>query len=425
MKQLIQAVKGTRDFYPEDMAFRNWLYGKIKKVSEKFGYQEFDGPYIEYLDLYKDKTSEEILKDQAFSLKDRDGRDILLRPEITPTFARMVAQRSQQLPSIIRWFSFGRAYRYEQPQKGRSREFFQWEINILGPESPEADAEIIAIAVEYFKELGITSDEVVIYINDRSYFEQILEKNGIDKKYTLQIIQTLDQYLKLSREAFEGKLNFLNPTQLEALKQYITSKGDFKNSEWLTRLFSALGNYDGVLDYVEYSPLVMRGFNYYTRTVFEAWDKKWNDGGLRRSLFGGGRFDNLTEALGGERVPGVGMAPGDVPIQVFLESLNKMPEVKAVVAKVLVTKFNEELSAKSLEICSKLRSSNISCEVWIDSTSKLDKQLKYADQKGIPYVAIIGPDEEEKKQITLKNLDNKTQESLTLDEAISKLRLSE
>ena len=136
MKQIVQAVKGTRDFYPEEMAFRRWFYAKIQQVSERFGYQEFDGPIIEYIDLYSDKTSEEILKDQAFSLQDRDGRTILLRPEITPTFARMVAQKSGSLIKPIRWYSFGRGYRYEQPQKGRGREFFQWDIEVPLKELP-------------------------------------------------------------------------------------------------------------------------------------------------------------------------------------------------------------------------------------------------------------------------------------------------
>ncbi len=163
-KQLVHNVKGTRDFYPRDQAFQNWLFEKMRLVSERYGYQEFDGPSIEYSELYADKTSEEILAEQAFLLKDRDDRTLLLRPEITPTFARMVAQQSHQLLKPIRWYSIGKCWRYEKPQRGRAREFFQWEVNILGPETPEADAEILGMAVDFFRELDLTPEEVVIRV---------------------------------------------------------------------------------------------------------------------------------------------------------------------------------------------------------------------------------------------------------------------
>ncbi len=419
MKQLVQAVKGTRDFYPEDMAFRRWLYGKIQAISEKFGYQEFDGPSIEYIDLYTDKTSEEILKDQVFTLKDRDDRTLVLRPEITPTFARMVAQKSGSLIKPIRWYSFGRGWRYEQPQKGRGREFFQWEINILGPETPEADAEIIAIAAEFFKELGITPDEVTIKANDRSYFEQILKENDIPVEKFMPLLRIIDRKKKISGEEFNELLQDegLSGKQVEALNQYLGSK-DYSKSEWLSRVFASLASYPDAMAYVEYDPSIARGFDYYTRTVFEAWDKS---GGLKRSLFGGGRFDNLTETMGGERVPGVGMAPGDMPIQVLLEELGKMPNIKPETAKVLVTVFSADLMSKSLAVALRLRSGDINTETWLEPGAKLDKQLKYADQKGIPFCIIIGPDEAKNNTVTLKDLKNQTQETISLDAVIQKL----
>lgn len=418
-KQLIPSVKGTRDFYPEDMPFRNWFYGKIRKVSEKFGYSEFDGPNIEYMDLYLDKTSEEILKDQVFSMKDRDDRTLVLRPEITPTFARMVAQKSQEIPKPIRWYSIGRGYRYEQPQKGRGREFFQWEINLLGPESPEADAEIIAIAAEFFKELGFTPEEVVIRVNDRSYFEQVLSENKIDSSKFMPLLRIIDRKTKITSLEFDQLLTEegLTTEQVKSLNKFFNDK-DFSKSEWLSKVFNSLKNYPGVLEFVEFDPTIARGFDYYTRTVFEAWDKTGN---LRRSLFGGGRFDNLTETLGGERIPGVGMAPGDMPIQVLLEQFNKMPDLEPNAAKVLVSVFSVDLLDKSLEICSQLRSNGINTEVYLDAETKLDKQLKYADQKGIPFVIICGPDEVNKDQVVLKDLESRAQETLTLDEATSKL----
>lgn len=418
-KQLIQKVKGTRDFYPEEMAFRSWLYGKIKKISEKYGYQEFDGPNIEYLDLYADKTSEEILKEQAFSLKDRDGRDILLRPEITPTMARMVTQKSTSLTKPIKWFSFGRCYRYEQPQKGREREFFQWEINVLGPETPEADAEIIAIAAEYLKELGLTPDEVVIKVNDRVLIEQIMLENNLPKDKLNPLLRIIDKKEKVTPEIFDRMLEDegLQKKQTENLNSFLAGK-DYSKSDWLVKVFKNLGGYSGVMEYIEFDPTIARGFDYYTKTVFEAWDKTGN---LKRSLFGGGRFDRLTETLGGEKVPGVGMAPGDVPLQVLLEDLGKMPKIAPAIPAVLVTIFSPELEEKSIETALTLRLKDINTELWLEPEAKLEKQLKYADQKGIPYAAIIGPDEQKMDKVTLKNLQEKGQQTLSLDELVQKL----
>lgn len=419
-KQVVPAVKGTRDFYPEDMAFRNWLYGKIREVSEKFGYQEFDGPVLEYLDLYADKTSQEILKDQTFTLKDRDGKLLVLRPELTPTFARMVAQKSQDLPKPIRWFAYGRTWRYEQPQKGRAREFFQWEINLLGPENPEADAEILAIAVEYFKTLGFTSDEVVIKVNDREWMQTQLKIIGTSEKQICPVLRLIDRKEKITSDEFRLSLleAGLSKEQVEKVELILTEK-DYSKSPWLFKVFESLKLYPGVLDFIEFDPIIVRGFDYYTRTVFEAWDR---GGKLKRSIFGGGRFDNLTAQIGGDKIPGVGMAPGDIPTQVILEEYNKMPKLKLKIAKVLVTVFNPDLYSESLKTANQLRAANINTEIWLDPEAKLDKQLKYADQKEIPYCLIIGPDEVKNNQATLKNLTEKTQETLKIDEIIAKMK---
>lgn len=419
-KDLVQNVKGTRDFYPEDKAFQNWLYQKIRKVSERFGYQEFDGPEIEYMDLYADKTSEEILRDQAFTMKDKDERTLMLRPELTPTFARMVAEKANVLLKPIRWWMFGRCWRYEKPQRGRGREFFQWEINILGPEQPEADAEIIAVAVQLFKELGLSSDEIVIRLSDRSYFNYILDENNIGEDKYLPLLRIVDRKEKISADEFNSLLasEGLDDKQIEALNRYFNSN-DYQESDWLIRLFDALESYPDVLDYVKYDPTIARGFDYYTRTVFEAWDKT---GGLKRALFGGGRFDNLTETIGGDRVPGVGMAPGDMPIKEILEQFGKMPQLNVKCAEVLVTVFNQDLIYKSLECAAMLREAGIDTECGVDAEVRLEKQLKYADQKGIPFVVIIGPDEAEVNQVMLKDLKNKSQEKMELNELVGKLK---
>ena len=416
---IISSVKGTRDFYPADMPFRNWFLEKIKDVSARYGYEEFDGPSIEYLDLYSDKSSAEILSEQSFLLNDRDGKKLILRPEVTPTMARMVAARSTQLTQPIRWWSFGRAWRYEKPQKGRTREFFQWEINLLGPESPVADAEMLALAADFFRALGLTSDEVVIKVSDRSYFEQYLLQNDISKDLKMPILRIIDKADKLPRVEIFSLLNELNLTKVQsnAVIEFLDKK-DFSDSSWLSQVFGYLENYGELAKYVVFDPTIARGFDYYTRTVFEAWDKTGN---LNRALFGGGRFDNLTEKVGGARVPGVGMAPGDVPIEALLSVLGKIPQFSPNSSKVLVSVFDESTIDASLSLATKLREWSIDVMRWPDTTTKFDKQLKFAISKNISYFIILGPDEIKDNLITIKNLQTREQSSIAQSNLSSKL----
>lgn len=408
---IISPVKGTRDFYPADMPFRNWFLGKIKEISARYGYEEFDGPSIEYLELYSDKSSAEILSEQSFLLNDRDGKKLILRPEITPTMARMVAARSTQLTQPIRWWSFGRAWRYEKPQKGRTREFFQWEINLLGPESPVADAEMLALAADFFRSLGLSNDEVVIKVSDRSYFEQYLLQNDISKDLKMPILRIIDKADKLPRVEIITLLNELNLTKVQsnAVIEFLDKK-DFSDSSWLSQVFEHLKNYGELAKYIVFDPTIARGFDYYTRTVFEAWDKTGN---LSRALFGGGRFDNLTQKVGGARVPGVGMAPGDVPIEALLLALGKIPSLTPLSSKVLVSVFDESTIKTSLAVATKLREQGIDVMCWPDTTTKLEKQLKFAISKDIPFFIIVGPDEIDKNLATIKNLQTREQKSVS------------
>src|SRR5512136_127907 len=199
MKPKIQAVKGTRDFYPEQMALRNWLYASMRAAAQSFGYQEYDGPFIETLDLYAAKSGEELVKKQSFVFKDRGGDEITLRPELTPSLARMVAARQSQLPRPIRWWSFGPMWRYEQPQKGRSREFFQWNVDILGVENPAADAELVAVIATFFRLIGLTPAEVVIQFNNRRLMEaEIKALELADKKD--EVFKLIDRREKMKPE---------------------------------------------------------------------------------------------------------------------------------------------------------------------------------------------------------------------------------
>src|SRR5665648_411032 len=178
MSSIISSVKGTRDFYPADLAVRTWMYQKMREVSELFGYMEFDGPFLEKLDLYAAKSGEELVKEQAFVFQDRGGDTIALRPELTPSLARMIAQQQKQLVFPQRWWSFGPFWRYERPQKGRSREFFQWNIDMIGSNSVEGDAELVAVSAVFFEKVGLNSDQVKIFVNSRLLMDQILSELG-------------------------------------------------------------------------------------------------------------------------------------------------------------------------------------------------------------------------------------------------------
>src|SRR5512140_1843185 len=204
MKAIIPSVKGTRDFYPEEMAVRTWLVSAIRKVSEQFGYQEYEAPFLEKIDLYAAKSGEELVKEQAFVFPDRGGDMITLRPELTPSLARMVAQKQGELVYPLRWWSFGPFWRYERPQKGRTREFFQWNIDLLGTPAPEADAELVAICASFFKSVGILPSQVQVLVNDRRLMDQELADLKIETLDKKQLFRYIDRQDKLSPAEWES-----------------------------------------------------------------------------------------------------------------------------------------------------------------------------------------------------------------------------
>lgn len=419
--KIIQPVKGTRDFYPEDMAFQSWFYQIIKSVSESFGFQEYEGPILEALDLYAAKSGEELVKKQAFTLKDQSGKILALRPEMTPTLARMIAQKAGSLTFPVKWFTYGRRFRYEQPQKGRGREFFQWDCDILGTNCPQADAEVISIAATVYQKLGLNPDEVKIKINDRKYLQDQLRKIEIPEGKIFSIFKIIDKKKKVNDETdFQEMLKEegLTQNQTASLLTILEDKEAYKESDWLTEIFR-LVTIAGLKDYVEFDPTIVRGLDYYTRTVFEGWDVK----GEFRSIWGGGRYDNLTAEVGSKQsIPGVGFAMGDMVISEVLKINNKYPKLEVNKTKVLITIFSPDLLNKSLEISSIIRINGINTEVFLDPKVKLEKQIKYADQKGIPFVIIIGPDEAKKNSVVVKNLKTREQKEVALENLPNELK---
>ena len=407
MKPTIQGVKGARDFYPEDMAFRSWLYQKLGKISKSFGYQEYDGPFLEKIELYAAKSGEELVKEQSFVFPDRSGELITLRPELTPSLARMVATQQNELIFPIRWWSFGPFWRYERPQKGRSREFFQWNIDLIGVNSREADAEMLAIGCTLFKEIGLTPDQVVINVNSRELMESEILKLGIENSQLPSVFKLIDRKDKMSPESWRNYAieNGISEANFTGLSNLLQNSELWKQSPDLVRIFE-LVEVIGVSEYIRYDAGIIRGLDYYTGIVFEARDL---EGG--RAIFGGGRYDNLVADVGGQPAGGIGFAMGDVVLGLTLEKYDRSPELTVNPAQVLVTVFNESTVEKSNAIAAKLRGAGMNT-ICYPEVSKLPKQFKFADRNGIKFIVVIGPDEIEKRTVVVKDLLSSTQEAI-------------
>ena len=407
MKMTVQSVKGTREFYPEEMASRRWLYQIIREVSESFGYEEWDGPFLEKIELYAAKSGEELVKEQSFVFEDRGGDPVTLRPELTPSLARMVAQRQNQLVFPLRWWSFGPFWRYERPQKGRTREFFQWNIDLIGSETPEADAELIAVCASFFRRVGYRPDQVQVVVNNRRLMDSVLLKLGIPTGMHPAVFRLIDKKGKLSTEAWQDLAREvgLSEVQLKGLVGVLDDPDLWKQSDEMVRLFEAVEAF-GLSEYVRFELKIIRGLDYYTGTVFEA--IHLTEGG--RSILGGGRYDNLVADVGGTPLSGVGFAMGDVLIQVLLREDKLLPVQSTVPARVMVAVFDKTTQVDAMRLSSDLRQGGIKVITYPEPV-KLGKQFKYADRLGIRFVVLAGTDELDQGLVAFKDLKSGEQQT--------------
>ena len=391
--------KGFRDFLPDQANAREFVVGKIKETFRLFGFEPLETPALEFAETLKGKYGEEEKLIYEFTTK--GGDQVALRYDQTVPLARVIAQYPQQLPMPFKRYQIQSVWRGENPQKGRFREFLQCDADIVGSDSPMADAEIVNLVLEIYNNLGL---DVVIKINDRVNFE------GLDKKY----VSAIDKLEKIGESAILAEMIEKGMDSDDAKKALSTLQGKpiTKNLQQILVLLVKMG---ADASKVKYEPTLARGLDYYTGMIFETIAE-----GSTGSICSGGRWDKMIGAFTGQNLPAVGFGLGfDRTIEVLKEK-NLLPENSAS-AQVLVTVFSPELLGKSMEVTLRLRSGNIPTEIWLDPESKLDKQLKYADQKKIPYAIIIGPDEAKSGKVTLKNLSEKTQETITLDETIEKL----
>jgi len=414
----IPPVKGTRDFYPSDMAVRNWIIDGWKKVSLRNGFEEYDGPIFEYLKMYQIKSGDEIVE-QLFSLKDRGGRDLALRPEITPTLARMVNQRISSLPKPIKWFSVPRLFRAERPQKGRLREFFQWNIDIIGEDNVLADAEVIFTTIDYLQEVGLTQHDIKVKISSRKLLAASLNNIGIPESQHSCLYTLLDKYRKIPSDIFEEMLvkqvnnpsiakriiDFMVAPTLPDLIQIVGDNPQVQNAiQELARLDYLLGQM-GVGQYCEIDHSIVRGLAYYTGVVFEVHEFLSQE---LRAIAGGGRFDNLLSDFGGPQVPATGMGMGDCVLEILLRKKNKLPkEIDKRHLDYFVAFVDAQFFEETIRVAMKLRRAGLTAN-FSYGPAGLSKQLKQASAQQAKKCVIIG-EEFKNNQLVVKDMSTSQQ----------------
>lgn len=398
----VQTLKGFRDFLPSDMAIRNRVINTLKQVFESYGFSELATPTLEYAEVLTGKYGEEAEK-LMYLFQDRGGRDVGLKYDLTVPLARVMAQYPN-LPKPFKRYQIQPAFRAENTQKGRYRELYQCDIDTVGTTSPIADAEILAVISDTLKALGFAS--FTIRINSRKILSTITD--------SASVLQTLDKLDKKSEIEVKEELRSKNLTddQISKIFAGIESAQPDENLEQVIDLAQKMGASN-----IKFDPTLVRGLDYYTGTIFETVVTEPKIG----SITGGGRYDNLIQSLGGPDLPAVGTSFGLDRICDVISELKLWPDLDASSAKVLVTIFNPESVQPAIELTTKLRQQQIGSELYPDANSKLDKQIKYASDKGIPYVAIIGPDEIQKNMVTLKNLSQGQQKTCTLKECLEEL----
>ncbi|PCI29389.1 histidine--tRNA ligase [Candidatus Kaiserbacteria bacterium] len=405
MKKLsTDSYKGVRDFYPRDKFIHDYMMNTLARACESFGYESYTASILEPSELYKTKTSDEIVNDQTYTFEDRGGREVTLRPEMTPTVTRMVAGKVRELGFPLRWYSIPNCFRYERAQRGRLREFWQLNADIFGIEGVDADVEIISLAHSLMTSFGATESDFEIRINDRRVFENIFNEVGIDDGTRKSIMSLLDRRAKI--EDFEGELEKVAGGKGKELLKLLDMAATNPLLENLLNRLKNVGITNAVID-----TTIVRGFDYYTGMVFEVFDTAE---GNNRSISGGGRYDGLMDLFGVDKVPTVGFATGDVTLKDFLETHELLPEFVSP-TDIMLCIIDEESTEFTDVVAKNLREQDINVAVNY-SYKKVGDQIKLADKKNIPFVACVGEKERESGELSVKNLSSGESKDLPVEE---------
>jgi len=420
----IKPVKGTRDFYPEDMAVHNFILDGWKLSSLRNGFEEYEGPIFEYLKMYQVKSGDEIV-DQLFNFTDRGDRRLAIRPEITPTLARMVNQKINALSKPIKWFSLPRMCRAERPQKGRLREFFQWNIDIIGIEGVAADAEVIFTTLDYLRSVGLRSEDIRAKISSRKLLAAILTSFGINQEKLEAVYPVLDKKSKATEEAFEAVLSeiissseiieiiikMMNVDSCDQLAEFVEFNAEIQEAvDEVQKLFVLLDEM-GVADYCVFDMSIVRGLAYYTGVVFEVHDTV----GQLRAICGGGRYDSLLKQFGGPEVTGTGMGMGDCVLEILLRERGLIADKMSTrQLDYFVAYTDESLASEVIKAAAKIRTAGFSAN-FSYKANKLAKQFKQASEQNAKKTIIIGGEFIENQEFAVKDMQSGEQEVIKAD----------
>jgi histidyl-tRNA synthetase len=420
-----QPYKGTRDFYPEDQRIQSWMFERLGQVARSFGYEEYNGPMLEPFELYAAKTGEEIVNQQLYWMMDKGERKLAVRPEMTPTLARMVAGKIHELPKPIRWYSLPNLWRYERPQRGRLREHWQLNVDVLGGDPLLADAKILNLGIATLRAFG-GEKLVALKVNNRRLIDHVFAQAfGMPAEVALQATKAIDARGKIGDEAYRkwlGELGLSTKVQDELDGFFKSSLAEIARKypcpgvEDLEKLF-ALCQDSGIGSQVHFDPTVLRGMDYYTGTVFELYDTSPDN---HRAMFGGGRYDNLVGLFGKHTLSGVGFGMGDVTLRNFLETHGLLPQLPGG-ADVFVTLPELAVRGKAEALARDLRQAGLRVVMALEA-SGFGAQLKLAAKQNTPFVALLGQEELARGEIAIKDLRSGQQVSVKLSAAASHIQ---
>lgn len=433
-----EPLRGMKDYYPSDLREYNWIIDTLRDVAKRYGYEEFETPHLEPIEIFAAKSSQELVNEQSFIVEKKEGERLILIPELTPSLARMVAKKSQELKKPIRWFCIPTCFRYERPQRGRLREFKQPNFDILGEESLYGDLEIFNIIIDIFSEFGASPEQFQIYYNSRRFIDSVLNIIlKLNKEKLPLVYKVLDKSDKMEEEEFEKYI--IDTFQNEVIIQDIVKLKDAKSVDELLKRFDSIPDefFDsegylefikfekllleaGISDYCTFSSSTVRGLDYYTGIIYEVFDTGKEN---IRSIFGGGRYDDLLSLFSDEKITGTGFGMGVYMLSLFLRSYNLIPEditEKDYSDTIYIASVNEDVSIYAIELARIIREEDFPC--IIDYRFKnLKNQLKKANELGVLVTLIVGPDEMEKNRVTVKNMVSEEQKTILVDDLIDEI----
>ena len=407
---MTQGVRGTRDFYPEDMRIRNWLFDNFRAAARSHGFEEYDSPVLEHEDLYTRKQGEDITQ-QLYNFEDKGGRRVALRPEMTPSLARMVMARAGAMPTPIKWFSIPQCWRYERTQRGRGREHYQWNVDIWGSDAVQADAELLSVLVSFFNGVGLNADDLVIRISSRKVLEEVLGSLGISGDAFAATCIIVDKMDKLPADVVEQQLSeqglasdaigtirsTLGLSDLDSLASAL-GEGSEAVAE-LATLFDLIDSY-GIADWVTFDASVVRGLAYYTGPVFEAHDR----GGKLRAICGGGRYDRLLSSLGGNDMPATGFGFGDMVIMELLNEKGLVPDLPSGNEDIVIA-IDESLRGAAMSVASKLRANGRTVDLVLED-KRMKWAFRHAERTGAQRLVMVMPEEWAAGNVRIKELES-------------------